>query len=298
MFLLLVFLFLILSSYYLSFTRLLSWFSCCVYFLIYLIFLTLCSLILIEWFLMDSLLFLLAGSLIHVQANLQSIYRMKPNNSWVKIIFLLAGSVLILSLSKEGIIHSFNTIVSSAFVFILAIVGGFFTSIYTLKIYIYWFYRLTGSINGSLTLFYSSFYRCGDYSKLNNVYSTFYSSFILSFLTISCIFIDQSLDSCFSMNSFSLFYCLDFESLLSFSNSTFDSMLNFSLLFFFSIPAFFLVLILYWDQLIVFSFINYSFDSSSSFFIPPFQYFFLLFGISGISCVGIIDFLSVIMVLL
>ena len=126
---------------------------------------------------------------------------MKPNNSWVKIIFLLAGSVLILSLSKEGIIHSFNTIVSSAFVFILAIVGGFFTSIYTLKIYIYCFYRLTGSINGSLTLFYSSFY-----SKLNNVYSTFYSSFILSFLTISCIFIDQSLDSCFSMNSFSLFY--------------------------------------------------------------------------------------------
>ena len=97
------------------------------------------------------------------------------------------------------------------------------------------------------------------------------------FLTISCIFIDQSLDSCFSMNSFSLFYCLDFESLLSFS---FDSMLNFSLLFFFSIPAFFLVLILYcsFSKSIVFSFINYSFDSSSSFFIPPFQYFFLLFS--------------------
>ena len=178
---------------------------------------------------------------------------MKPNNSWVKIIFLLAGSVLILSLSKEGIIHSFNTIVSSAFVFILAIVGGFFTSIYTLKIYIYCFYRL---------------------SYFSNGYPLYYQMF----LTISCIFIDQSLDSCFSMNSFSLFYCLDFESLLSFSNSTFDSMLNFSLLFFFSIPAFFLVLILYWDQLIVFSFINYSFDSSSSFFIPPFQYFFLLFS--------------------
>ena len=80
------------------------------------------------------------------------------------------------------------------------------------------------------------------------------------------------------MNSFSLFYCLDFECLLSFSNSIYDSILNFSLLFFFSIPAFFLVLILYWDQLIVFSFINYSFDSSSSFFIPPFQYFFLLFS--------------------
>ena len=86
---------------------------------------------------------------------------------------MLLLELYFLSLSKEGIIHSFNTIVSSAFVFILAIVGGFFTSIYTLKIYIYCFYRLTGSINGSLTLFYSSFY-----SKLNNVYSTFYSSFI------------------------------------------------------------------------------------------------------------------------
>ena len=142
-------------------------------FLAILIFPLVCLFHIIIHALFKSLLFLLAGSLIHVQANFQSIYRMKPNNSWVKIIFLLAGSVLILSLSKEGIIHSFNTIVSSAFVFILAIVGGFFTSIYTLKIYIYCFYRLTGSINGSLTLFYSSFY-----SKLNNVYSTFYSSFI------------------------------------------------------------------------------------------------------------------------
>ena len=127
-----------------------------------------------------------------------------------------------MSLSKEGIIHSFNTIVSSAFVFILAIVGGFFTSIYTLKIYIYCFYRLS---------YFSIF-----------SHSSSYPLYYQMFLTISCIFIDQSLDSCFSMNSFSLFYCLDFESLLSFS---FDSMLNFSLLFFFSIPAFFLVLILY-----------------------------------------------------
>ena len=208
-------------------------------FLAILIFPLVCLFHIIIHALFKSLLFLLAGSLINVQANFQSIYRMKPsNNSWVKIIFLLAGSVLILSLSKEGIIHSFNTIVSSAFVFILAIVGGFFTSIYTLKIYIYCFYRI---IPWSLTLLHSLFY--------SSFYSTFYSSFILSFLIISCSIIYQSLDSCFSMNSFSLFYHgLDFESLLSFHCCTFDSMLNFSLLFFFSIPAFFLAgLILYWD---------------------------------------------------
>ena len=205
-------------------------------FLAILIFPLVCLFHIIIHALFKSLLFLLAGSLIHVQANFQSIYRMKPNNSFVKIIVLLAGSILILSLSKEAIIHSFNTIVSSAFVFILAIVGAFFTSIYTLKIYIYCFYRLTGSFFN-----FSSYF---PFFILKH-HSIQHSSFILSFFTISSIFIDQSLDSCFSMNSFSLFYCLDFECLLSFSISIYDSILIFSLLFFFSIPAFFLVLILY-----------------------------------------------------
>ena len=51
------------------------------------------------------------------------------------IIFILAGSVLIVSLSKEGIIHSTYCILSSFFVTMIAVLGGIFTSIYTLKIY-------------------------------------------------------------------------------------------------------------------------------------------------------------------
>lgn len=209
--------------------------------------------------LFKSLLFLLAGSLIHLQSNFQSIYKMKLNNSCIKIIFLLAGSVLILSFSKEAIIHCSNYILSSGFVFGLAIVGGFFTTIYTLKIYIYCFY-----LGG---------YKITAVNKLK---------WPLAGITISSIFIDQSLDSFFSL---SFFYSISFESLLSFS--TFDSILHFSLLFFFSIPfiisIFFLVLInVFLEKLILFSsfsgFSNYSFDSSSSFFIPPFQYFFLLFS--------------------
>ena len=149
----------------------------------------------------------------------------------------------------------------SAFVFSLAIVGGFFTTIYTLKIYIYCL---------SITLRFDSV-----------------NSFILAFLTISSIFIDQSLDSCFSFSSFSRFYSISFESLLSFS--TFDSLLHFSLLFFFCLvfgSSSFIYLNLrspdiaeYYrtpSPLSLFAF--FIIHSSSSFFIPPFQYFFLLFS--------------------
>ena len=45
-----------------------------------------------------SLLFLISGSLIHVQSNFQSIYKQKINHSFINIIFILAGSVLIISL--------------------------------------------------------------------------------------------------------------------------------------------------------------------------------------------------------
>ena len=85
--------------------------------------------------LFKSLLFLIAGSLIHVQSNFQSIYKLKINHSFINLIFILAGSVLIVSLSKEGIIHSSNCILSSAFVTMIAVIGGIFTMIYTLKIY-------------------------------------------------------------------------------------------------------------------------------------------------------------------
>ena len=81
-----------------------------------------------------SMLFLLSGAIIHAQSNFQSIYKLKIAQSITHIIFILAGSVLIVSISKESIIHSVSMILSSFFVPVIAILGGVFTSIYTLKI--------------------------------------------------------------------------------------------------------------------------------------------------------------------
>ena len=90
--------------------------------------------------LFKSLLFLLSGSLIHSEHNFQSMYRIKINHSFLSIIYLLSGSVLIVSLSKEGIIHSSNCMLSNAMISMIALLGSIFTMIYTLKIYIYCFY--------------------------------------------------------------------------------------------------------------------------------------------------------------
>jgi len=85
--------------------------------------------------LFKSLLFLLSGSLIHVEFNFQNIFRLKMNHSFILLSFILAGSILIISLSKEGIIYYINQIFSSIFMVIIAVLGGLLTMIYTLKMY-------------------------------------------------------------------------------------------------------------------------------------------------------------------
>ena len=90
--------------------------------------------------LFKSLLFLLAGSLIHIQYNYQNIYRIKMNCKFYWIIYLLTSNILILSLSKETIIHNIFLFINSPFSFIHLNLGAVFTTLYTLKIYIYCFY--------------------------------------------------------------------------------------------------------------------------------------------------------------
>ena len=60
--------------------------------------------------LFKSLLFLVSGSFIHYQSSFQLIYKLKVFHSFLCFIFICGGSVLIISLSKEGIIYSHSTL--------------------------------------------------------------------------------------------------------------------------------------------------------------------------------------------
>jgi NADH:ubiquinone oxidoreductase subunit 5 (subunit L)/multisubunit Na+/H+ antiporter MnhA subunit len=93
---------------------------------------------------LKSLLFPLAGSLIHMSYNYQNIYCIKINNiscsKFYSITYLLTSNILILSLSKESIIHEIHVFINSYFTFIISIVGGVFTSPYNLKVTMYCFW--------------------------------------------------------------------------------------------------------------------------------------------------------------
>ena len=90
--------------------------------------------------LFKSLLFLLAGSLIHIQSSYQNIYRIKMNCKFYWIIYLLTSYILIISISKETIIHDIFLFINSPLSFIILNLGAVFTTTYTLKIYMYCFW--------------------------------------------------------------------------------------------------------------------------------------------------------------
>ncbi len=143
-----------------------------------------------------SLLFLLTGSLIHIQYHYQSIYKLKIKHTFIKTILLFTGSVLILSLSKETIIYSLNLIFSSLFLILILILGAIYTIIYTFNIYL----------------------KCFYYTKSINLFkqSLFYYSFLIPFLIISSIFLDILLEYSISLNIGTLFYTIDYGTYISY----------------------------------------------------------------------------------
>jgi NADH-quinone oxidoreductase subunit L len=84
--------------------------------------------------LFKSILFLLAGSLIHTQYHYQSTYQIKTKHRFYCITYTLTSSTLVLSLSKETIIHDTFQLINSAIAFILLNLGAVFTIHYTLRI--------------------------------------------------------------------------------------------------------------------------------------------------------------------
>ena len=127
-----------------------------------------------------SLLFLVSGSLIHVQLNFQSIYMMRISSISIRCSFILGSSLLIIALSKEYIINTSLYLLSSSFIWIIYSLGGLLTCFYSIGFYIYVF-----------ILF--------NYGSLFDYYH--YSSFIFIWYAMSCIFMDQCFNCMFSISS-------------------------------------------------------------------------------------------------
>ena len=185
--------------------------------------------------LFKSLLFLVAGSLIHVQSNSQSIFKLRYfnssfnsscfnyscSNSLIRSLFIIGGYALILSFSKEGIIHSSSFICNSSFIFQCLVLGGFFTCCYLFRIYF-----LVFSFNSLLF----SFNRLSSFSSFSS--SSFYLV-CFSFFSFNSFLFDITFPYFFSCSSF-------FYSIFNFHDSFFFiDFIPFSLLFPYFIFLFF-----------------------------------------------------------
>ena len=110
--------------------------------------------------LFKPMLFLLAGSPIHITKSFQSIYRIKLNNALITLVYILGVLILIFNYSKEAIIHSSNIEYASSFVCIIGLIGAVFTSMHSLKIYtialIIGFYSNASSVGYLFHTVYSS----------------------------------------------------------------------------------------------------------------------------------------------
>jgi len=187
------------------------------------------------------LLSILSGTPIHTQVNQQSIYRITINNEIINVSYIQLSTILILPISKEGIINSLNFCISSFFIFLLSLLGSIFTTLHTIKVWVYCFNYLLSTYSSSQS-----------------------TSFVI--LILNSLLIDESLEYCFALSAFTLFYISDYESIFTYSisNSYFSIIIWIAYLF---IYCYFSVYIL-----------KDSFSSFQTFYIPFFQDTFLLFS--------------------
>jgi hypothetical protein len=147
--------------------------------------------------LFKSLLFLLAGSLIHISFNYQSIFRLRSSSLIIKILFIISLSVLIINFSKESIIYSLIINLNSFFISFIAIFGILCSFLYSIKLIIYLF--SSSSLVNVPSLFNSfnlassmqatsvwSYFNLGFITSFN-----FYNSFLLISYSLSALLIDS-----------------------------------------------------------------------------------------------------------
>jgi len=101
--------------------------------------------------LFKSLLFLLGGSFIQTQLNHQSIGRIRNNNICSYITILSLSLIMILALSKEGIIQCLGYVVLY-YIYLIGLLGSLFTSLYSFKLLFYCFNYLSSHNLGYLAI--------------------------------------------------------------------------------------------------------------------------------------------------
>jgi NADH:ubiquinone oxidoreductase subunit 5 (subunit L)/multisubunit Na+/H+ antiporter MnhA subunit len=190
--------------------------------------------------LFKSLLFLLAGSLIHVSFSFQSLVRIRSSSSLLKILFILSLSMLCLCYSKEHILYFTLFHISSFFLILLLCFGILGSFLYSFKLIVFLFSSTLPPISSLLLCYVSPPNRLYNYPSLDrcltNVVICIRSSFgqvltapllLLPCYAISSLFIDSLLFSFFSSSSsfnlpislFLLFFALLLS--ISFTSSPF-----------------------------------------------------------------------------
>lgn len=146
--------------------------------------------------LFKSLLFLNCGSLIHINLNYQTLYKIKSFNIIIKSLFIICYILLILNYSKEGIISFLNYNLSNFIVIYITIIGILFSFVYFFKLYVFLFnYNLYIYFNSFILIFYSLtilicdsvFYFIFEFNFLS-FYTFNYNYFILSFVLFLLLF--------------------------------------------------------------------------------------------------------------
>ena len=128
--------------------------------------------------LFKSLIFISGGSFIQTQLNHQSIGRIRNNNICSYITILSLSLVMIITLSKEGIIQCLGYVVVY-YVYCISLLGSLLTSLYSLKILFYCFGYVIG-------------------------YSLGYVAIVLNLILISSLIIDEVVEYYFWVGCYNI----------------------------------------------------------------------------------------------
>ena len=135
----------------------------------------------------------------------------------MNVSYIQLSTILILSISKEGIINSLNFCISSYFIFILSLFGSIFTTLYSVKVWYYCFAWGAGGY-GALAGGAEAVVIGADAVSNGGTKTAMPSYPTLVMPILNSLLIDECLEHCFSLSSFTLFYSSSFPFLFAYSS--------------------------------------------------------------------------------